>query len=1281
MQRFVCSTFLVLAAAVLAPLPLRAQYFGQNKVQYRSFHFKIIQTEHFEVYYYDEEREAALDAARMAERGYAKLSRVLNHRFQGRKPIILYASHSDFQQTNAISGDLGEGTGGVTEFFKHRMVLPFTGSYADFEHVLLHEMAHQFQYDVYSRGRIGSGVQTLINVNPPLWFFEGMAEFLSVGPIDPNTAMWLRDAALEGKLPTVEQMTLDPYTYFPYRFGHALWSYVAEKWGDEIVGEILQASATSGIEGAFYRATGLTLDALSEEWKEAIQLAFLPQIASFERTRRIATPTLTQRRTGGTLHLAPALSPDGREIAFYSERNDFFVNLWVADVESGRIKRQLVKQGGFSTNYESLRFIYSTGAYSPDGRWFALAAKRKEKDDLVILDARTGREFKRIRLPLNGLMNPTWSPDGRRLAFTGFDGGMSDLYVVNSDGSDLRRLTDDKYADLHPAWSPDGATIAFATDRGPETNFNTLEFGELKIAMYRMDNGTVTVLDNMPGRNINPVWSPDGKALAFISDRTGISNVFLYERADGKVYQLSNVITGISGITAMSPALSWAARTDRLAVVYYSNGLYDVYVADNPRSLKKAPYTQAPAPRTFALVQRSDTTPARPGLVAAVPAPPPANVPAPKIVFSETPAVLLQFDGEPRTAPLDTSNFELVVNTAFAVIRDKTTGTYYLNGGNVWYSASNPKGPWTAGAAPPEALRRRTESEAAAGPPPANPPAVIAATEPTELVVTQGAPSWQTTAGGKVSYVENTETPWIREADGRDNYLLISGRWFRSASLTGPWRFAPADQLPASFQDIPADSPIARVRNAIALGGAPVVTAEATPVDSAALPAASVYRSRGGFRASAAPQAAESSAVKPVSVRELLDSAEMALPDTLEFGFKPYRTRFSPDYVARPTVGYSYDNFGRGLYGGAAVSMSDMLGNKMLIFAGAVNGRPQEAQLLAVYVNQGSRLNWAIGAEQAPTYFYGPYAPPTRMDLPGNNPDSGYIETVSIQRNIIRSAYMETAYPLSRFSRFEFGLRGVNIDQALVAQDNFYDLGGFYLGSSQPRTINFDGINYVQPSLSFVHDRTLFGYVGPFAGTRFRMQAAPTFGDWRFVSGLADYRRYFFARPFTLALRGMFFGRMGPDADQFPAFLGNTELIRGYTYGSITNNECLSQSPNVGGCTSLDELTGSKLLVGNAELRFPLFSWLRLGFLPVGLPPVEGAVFYDAGMAWNEGQTLKWDRDSTESSLYVRAPLRSWGGSIRVNALGFMILRFDYTKPLDRRNDKSYWTVSFGPTF
>src|SRR5256885_11486528 len=141
-------------AAILgtvAPRSAAAQYFGQNKAQSRDFNFQSIQTEHFDIYYCPDERPGALDAARMAERAYAGLSRIPHTQFSSRKPIILYASQSDFQQTNVVDAS-GEALGGVTEFFKHRAVLPFTGSYPEFEHVLQHQMVDQFPYDVFSPG-------------------------------------------------------------------------------------------------------------------------------------------------------------------------------------------------------------------------------------------------------------------------------------------------------------------------------------------------------------------------------------------------------------------------------------------------------------------------------------------------------------------------------------------------------------------------------------------------------------------------------------------------------------------------------------------------------------------------------------------------------------------------------------------------------------------------------------------------------------------------------------------------------------------------------------------------------------------------------------------------------------------------------------------------------------------------------------------------------------------------------------------------------------------------
>src|SRR5438128_12276448 len=105
----------VFAAACLTlalASPAGAQYFGRNKVQYKKLDFQILKTEHFDIYYYPTEQDGIDIAVRLAERWNARLERIFGHQLRGRQPLVLYASHADFEQTNAIQGELGEGTGG-----------------------------------------------------------------------------------------------------------------------------------------------------------------------------------------------------------------------------------------------------------------------------------------------------------------------------------------------------------------------------------------------------------------------------------------------------------------------------------------------------------------------------------------------------------------------------------------------------------------------------------------------------------------------------------------------------------------------------------------------------------------------------------------------------------------------------------------------------------------------------------------------------------------------------------------------------------------------------------------------------------------------------------------------------------------------------------------------------------------------------------------------------------------------------------------------------------------
>ena len=145
--RVLAFTALLAGAAVR----LSAQEFGKNQVEYHKFDWQVIETEHFTVHYYPQEAAAAMDVARMAERAYNRLARVFQWEFREKKPIMLFASRADFGE-NLVTGDLGEGTGGVTELQRHRMLFFFTGIYRTTEHVLTHEMVHEFQYDILREG-------------------------------------------------------------------------------------------------------------------------------------------------------------------------------------------------------------------------------------------------------------------------------------------------------------------------------------------------------------------------------------------------------------------------------------------------------------------------------------------------------------------------------------------------------------------------------------------------------------------------------------------------------------------------------------------------------------------------------------------------------------------------------------------------------------------------------------------------------------------------------------------------------------------------------------------------------------------------------------------------------------------------------------------------------------------------------------------------------------------------------------------------------------------------
>jgi len=577
---------MVLSLAVLAAAlagwaaPAQAQYFGRQKVQYEDFDWRILETDRFEVHFYPEEATAAQDGARMVERWYTRLSGAFQHEFD-KKPVIFYADHPDFQQTSTTPGGLSEGTGGFTDALRNRIVMPFTGVYAENDHVIGHELVHVFQYDLATSPG-GGGLMGMSRL--PGWLIEGMAEYLSLGRVDAHTAMWLRDAALRGELPTIQELTRDT-RYFPYRYGQALWAFIAGRWGDRAVPELYRFATRTGWEDAVQRVLGATTGQISQEWIAATREQYLPLLVGKQRPEDAGTPVLVEDEIGA-MNLSPVVSPDGRYVAFFGRREVFTVDLLVADAQTGRIVKKLTSPGR-SAHFDALSFIYSAGTWSPDGRKFAFVVFAGGDQQISILDVNSGDTERSITVEgVGGVSNPSWSPDGRSIAFSGMAGGISDLYVLDLESSQVRQLTNDRYADLQPNWSPDGRTLVFATDRGPTTDFRSLVYGNMQLATYDVAAGGVQLLDIFPaGKHINPQYSPDGRSIFFIADPDGFSNVYRLDLGARNVHQVTNVATGISGITDLSPAMSVAARTGRMLFSVFEKSGTNVYGIDAERTV------------------------------------------------------------------------------------------------------------------------------------------------------------------------------------------------------------------------------------------------------------------------------------------------------------------------------------------------------------------------------------------------------------------------------------------------------------------------------------------------------------------------------------------------------------------------------------------------------------------------------------------------------------------------------------------------------------------------
>lgn len=568
----------VVAIALLLLLPdvVSAQYFGQNKMRYKKLDFNVRETPHFEIYSYLKNDSMMTWLSKEAEVWYDMHQQVFQDTFLRKNPLIFYNNHPEFQQTTAISGEISVGTGGVTEAFKQRVVMPIMQINQQTRHVLGHEMVHAFQFRVLMEGRDTTRLENVGNI--PLWMVEGMAEYFSIGKKDAFTAMWMRDAYARNDIPSLKQLTEESYNYFPYRYGQAFLAFLGATYGDTVIMPMFMETAKRGLEMGIRRVFGYDTQTMSTLWRNTMETTF--KSLNKDTVSRPIGQALITSKNAGRMNVAPAISPDGRLVAFMSEKDLFSIDLFLADAQTGEVIRRL---GSRTTNRDIDEFSYleSAGDFSPDSRYFGFSVFSEGKNKLLIIDVETGKTMTVEAMgDIVEFTNINFAPDGERVAFSGLREGQSDIYIYNFKTKELEQLTDDKYSDFQPSFSPDGKTIVFSTDRMSLENASRSVDIPMGMALLDIATKEVTVIDVFPGaNNLNPHFSGAGDHIYFLSNGDGYRNMFRYSLETMGVERLTDYFTGISGITEYSPAMS-ISNDDDIVYSYFKGNQYNIYKAN-----------------------------------------------------------------------------------------------------------------------------------------------------------------------------------------------------------------------------------------------------------------------------------------------------------------------------------------------------------------------------------------------------------------------------------------------------------------------------------------------------------------------------------------------------------------------------------------------------------------------------------------------------------------------------------------------------------------------------